>query len=299
MEATILYGNGLNLLSQPEKTWEKLLKELFEKNGNDLIIGHKPYPMVYEELFLKNDFLELKDEEQVKNEVIKFIKQNKVNEFYKMLSEFGLKNYLTTNYDFTLEEQFKTEGHEWKYNGKEKKYSVFTYMKIEGTDTKVWHIHGNAVKENTIQLGFDHYCSATRKVIAYTVGELTHGTNKILPIVKKLKTEDLFDNLSWIELFFTTDIHIIGLSMDYSETDLWWLLERRARYIKGKSAGNNKIYYYDIQNENSESKKQLMTAFGVEYIPFKNKNEKDFSFVYKKIFSELKKNIEERRGFNR
>ena len=43
MEATILYGNGLNLISQPQKTWTKLLKELFDKYGNDLIPDHKPY----------------------------------------------------------------------------------------------------------------------------------------------------------------------------------------------------------------------------------------------------------------
>lgn len=293
MEATILYGNGLNLLSQPKKTWTKLLKELFKKYGNDLIPDHKPYPMVYEELFLRNVLLKLKDEKDVKNEVIKFVAQNKVNEFYKMLSEFGLKNYLTTNYDFTLEEQFKTEGYEWKYNGKENKYSVFTYMEIEGTDTKVWHIHGNAVKVNTIQLGFDQYCAATRKVIAYTIGELEFENQKIRTIIDKLKDYQ-FDTLSWIELFFTTDIHIIGLSMDYSETDLWWLLERRARYIKWKSVNRNKIYYYDILSKDSKSKEQLMTAFGVEYIPFKNENKKDWSNVYKTIFERLKTNIKER-----
>lgn len=293
MEATILYGNGLNLISQPQKTWTKLLKELFDKYGNDLIPDHKPYPMVYEELFLRNELLKLEDEKEVKSEVVKFVKQNKINEFYKMLSEFGLQNYLTTNYDFTLEEQFKKDGYAWKYNGKETKYSIFTYMEIEGTNTKVWHIHGNAIKENTIQLGFDQYCAATRKVIAYTIGELEFENQKINRITNKLK-KDQYDTLSWIELFFTTDIHIIGLSMDYSETDLWWLLERRARYIKGKSVNSNNIYYYDILSQDSKSKEQLLTAFGVEYLPFKNENKEDWRDVYKTIFEKLKTNIKER-----
>ena len=91
MEATILYGNGLNLISQPQKTWTKLLKELFDKYGNDLIPDHKPYPMVYEELFLRNELLKLEDEKEVKSEVVKFVKQNKINEFYKMLSSSDFK----------------------------------------------------------------------------------------------------------------------------------------------------------------------------------------------------------------
>ncbi len=82
--------------------------------------------------------------------------------------------------------------------------------------------------------------------------------------------------------------------MDYSETDLWWLLERRARYIKGKSVNSNNIYYYDILSQDSKSKEQLLTAFGVEYLPFKNENKEDWRDVYKTIFEKLKTNIKER-----
>ena len=42
-----------------------------------MIPDHKPYPMVYEELFLRNELLKLEDEKEVKSEVVKFVKQNK------------------------------------------------------------------------------------------------------------------------------------------------------------------------------------------------------------------------------
>jgi len=55
---------------------------------------------------------------------------------------------------------------------------------------------------------------------------------------------------SWIDLFFTKDIHVIGLTLDFVETDLWWLLTYRARskfYQKGKKQKlniTNRITYY-------------------------------------------------------
>lgn len=52
--------------------------------------------------------------------------------------------------------------------------------------------------------------------------------------------------LSWIDAFFYMNVHIIGLGLDFSEIDLWWLLTRCARLIQklGKGKIENKIYYY-------------------------------------------------------
>ena len=46
--------------------------------------------------------------------------------------------------------------------------------------------------------------------------------------------------------------------------------------------------------QDSKSKEQLLTAFGVEYLPFKNENKEDWRDVYKTIFEKLKTNIKER-----
>jgi hypothetical protein len=62
----------------------------------------------------------------------------------------------------------------------------------------------------------------------------------------KLK-HNKFDNRSWAELFFNSNVHILGLSLDYSETDLWWILTKRARILseeKTSSLVQNKIFYY-------------------------------------------------------
>ena len=48
--------------------------------------------------------------------------------------------------------------------------------------------------------------------------------------------------ISWIDLMFTTDVYIVGFGMDFSEQDIWWILNKRQRFIKeGKINSENKI----------------------------------------------------------
>jgi hypothetical protein len=65
---------------------------------------------------------------------------------------------------------------------------------------------------------------------------------------------------SWIDLFFSTNVHIIGLSLDYSETDLWWLLNKRARF-SADSLVSNKVYFYT--NQITNEKADLLKSFNV------------------------------------
>jgi hypothetical protein len=47
---------------------------------------------------------------------------------------------------------------------------------------------------------------------------------------------------SWIDIFLRDDIHIIGIILDYTEIDLWWILYEKARQRNyGKTKANT--YY--------------------------------------------------------
>jgi hypothetical protein len=68
------------------------------------------------------------------------------------------------------------------------------------------------------------------------------------------------------------DIHIIGLTLDFVETDLWWLLTYRARQQKYKHDFpiNNKIYYYTPKKyvvEDKMFKLKILEASGVTVVP--------------------------------
>lgn len=59
----------------------------------------------------------------------------------------------------------------------------------------------------------------------------------------------------WPELFFTSDIAIVGLGLDYSEIDLWWLLSMRAALFspnKGLIENENRIIFYQIDCRNEK-----------------------------------------------
>lgn len=98
-------------------------------------------------------------------------------------------------------------------------------------------------------LGLDHYCGEIGKIDNYIKGTYRYTEEKEIiteiSIADKLK-EKKFTNSSWIELFFNSNIHIVGFSLDYAEIDLWWILNKRARMKKSElgSLIKNKIFFY-------------------------------------------------------
>ena len=70
-----------------------------------------------------------------------------------------------------------------------------------------------------------------------------------------------------MELIFRTDVHIIGLSLDYSDIDLWWILNRRARILKAEKKGaiiTNRVFYYETSID--VEKRGLLKAMKVEVV---------------------------------
>ena len=57
------------------------------------------------------------------------------------------------------------------------------------------------------------------------------------------------------------DVYVLGFGYDYSEQDLWWLLNRKANENKIEKG---KTYYYEPGNDNRvRIKKSLLQVFGV------------------------------------
>ena len=55
----------------------------------------------------------------------------------------------------------------------------------------------------------------------------------------------------WSDLFFTHDIHIVGLTLDVCEIDLWWLLTYRAQLFHSNSGIKNEITLYSTKDRSS------------------------------------------------
>ena len=93
--------------------------------------------------------------------------------------------------------------------------------------------------------------------------------------------------ISWIDLMFTTDIYIVGFGMDFSEQDIWWILNKRQRFIKeGKINSENKIFYFNIDNKD---KKEILESFGVTVKNSEKPKDDDWTKCYEQILDGISK----------
>lgn len=266
MEHTLFFGNGINRLSENHVTWNDLLDRI--KGINNFENGQLPNTMVYERIFLEKqtvDSNEKKDELEIKNVIAEGLREQEPNKVLVELASLPIEHYLTTNYDYAFEKalDISPEKHspEDIYSLRRKRiYKSENYTKF------LWNIHGEIDNPKSIMLGLDHYCGSVSKIDMYVKGNYSYtanGTNfSVNSIIYKLKN-NCFCHTSWVDLFFSTNVHILGFSLDYSETDIWWLLNKRARFSSEEKI-NNKVYFYT--SNICDEKKELLKAFNVEVV---------------------------------
>ena len=303
MKTTIFFGNGINRLEKTNKSWDDLLNEIKQPKvfqNEDL-----PNTMIYERLLFekpietKGDVLltEYEIKEKVANEYSKL----KSPDIYKRLHDIKAENFITTNYDYLFHESFDKSDFKFENMSTEDIYSI--RRKIEVTNgknhvTNIWHIHGEISKSKTIMLGLDHYAGEIGKIDSFIKGRYEYRLEKEnirIPSINKQLINNKFPDVSWIELFFNSNIHIIGFSMDYSEIDLWWILTKRARLSKideTKRFIRNRIFFYC--NRIKDSKKGLLESLGVTVItiPLAHDDTKSRIDNFYKFFEKINNEIQ-------
>lgn len=279
MDHTVLLGNGLNRCKNATKSWNELLGDLskdYKVEVNEELQKNL-YTFFYERIILSSGQKDSPDgkEEKIKMDIAKEMKKVEPSDLYDFLIHLKVSHYITTNYDYCIEKMLEKKTYRKRSaENSEKTYSIrrgVGYEKSEGKLKFVWHVHGEVDYPKSIMLGLDHYCGAISKMDAYMKGRYSFIKNgkeiKIASIISKLKGKSEYDHLSWLELFFTSNIHILGFGLDYSETDFWWILNWRARIQKSlKLTLLNQIYYY---GEIDKTKADLLAAFDVKYVEIK------------------------------
>ncbi|MGE4716952.1 MULTISPECIES: SIR2 family protein [Yersinia] len=209
--------------------------------------------MVYERIFLEkhtSNRSDKKDEIEIKKGIAVALRDQGSNAVFEALASLPIENYLTTNYDYSFEKALNISPEKLS---SEEIYSLRRKKKYESEKGSkyLWNIHGEIDNPKSIMLGLDHYCGSVGKIDAYVKGTYTHKVEgadvTVRPMLDKLK-DATFCDTSWVDLFFSTNVHILGFSLDYSETDICWLLN--------KANVNNKVYYYT--HEISDEKKGLL-----------------------------------------
>lgn len=314
MKQSILFGNGINRLSWSGMSWGALLNEIVEENkqlldSSTINSTHIFDDICYNGKSTSSNVTEIK--ELFKEKIIEAREgaNDETASAYKNLINLHAEHYLTTNYDGYVEKLLEDEFGKPTYRNSGHYISVHRkYIYAKG-DKRVsfWPIHGDFNKTETMMLGFSHYCVSISALCHY----LTNGSTRLNGyhdgrsslhnyrkwkeqhhasyIQYKIKEKKINDNPSfWADLFFTTDVHIIGLELDFSEIDIWMVLNRRKQLLKNGNI-RNKIFFYGLHGNNWS----LLEAYGVDlYSPEFDGNWSDF---YNKCIQKMKKNINKRR----
>lgn len=315
MKQTILFGNGINLLSSDVFNWNNVLKGI--RNGA-LPYNDVPNTLQYEDILLEllntgNCQLSRIQEDSLKTDVVKYLSKipigDNTKQIYDKLFEIPADFYLTTNYDVAYEDVIRNRGFRRVDLTEERTYNMrrrYNWSNLDNRSFLLWSIHGNVNNMQSLMLGFDHYCGTIVRIYDYInwgtykwakVNDdyrkyINGGKDKLyMPYhIKNVNTDNF---MYWVDTFFLSDVHIIGLGMSFDEIDLWWLLNKRKRMMmSSKSDIKNRIYMYGfVKNEIA----YMLKSCGVDLSQCTEKeptNRDEWNELYKLSLAHMRQNIE-------
>lgn len=211
-----------------------------------------------------------------------------------LLSEFvePFSIILTTNYDYALEQSIAGPLHSSACIMSESRYSLFRRTFVAAKE--VWHIHGDINLPSTILLGYDHYAGYLQKIRNYLTTGLTPAQSAAIysysnSIRNIQDPSSLPITYSWVNHFLQNHLHIVGLKLDFTEIDLWWLLLYKRR--RDKQTGHTFFYHVHIigsAEEEHAPQLSLLKSLGVRVISISASSYRE---GYESILKEMKANI--------
>lgn len=185
------------------------------------------------------------------------------------LMALGCDDILTSNYSYELEEaalgvrKLTPSGaerlmrHTDMVSRAEAKYLLHTYNEVTCKDKtcRIWHIHGEARKHDSMVIGHYYYGLLLAKYMEYLKERVKAYHN--------WQTNPSFHFESWIDKFILGDVYVVGFGFDYAELDLWWLLNRK-KLEKNPHGG---FYYYEPKKQVAfHEKTELLKVYGAEVL---------------------------------
>lgn len=230
----------------------------------------KPFPMLYEELYLRWNAQGNMHEMQLKKKIRQLLKNIRYNDLHKQVMELPVSEILTTNYDYNLEATLPggVKAAPYMLPVKGSKYSLLRRRNAEAKDKVIWHIHGEVAAPGSILLGYEQYAGYLQHIRHYMVLGKEYKELRMPALNGRLRAGDkrIF---SWVDHFFLSDVFILGLSMDFVEMHLWWILDFRARLKSDPRfrIDNEIVFIYPSADQNwIKSRIDLMCACDVKCV---------------------------------
>lgn len=285
-EKSLLLGNGINRTLDSSVSWAELMKKLGSTATEEDEI---PYPIDFEQIAAdKGGMVGNRSSDAYKqlrenmSSIIEGINKSPAGEAHQAFRSLGMSNVITTNYDSIFESMFICNQLVSNPGG----YKNILAPVSEGDGVYFYHAHGLGKWKNTLCLSHEHYISLITKIrnLFFTDSDDENKEN----LTEIIKGENATTR-TWPELLFTTDVAIVGLELDYSEIDFWWLLAQRAAIFApchNLTEFENSIVYYYVDcpmAQKSSSFYGRMNALKALGVSAQSVDAKDFPSGYKKM----------------
>lgn len=262
MKNVLLLGNGIDRsFNSKPISWGELLDKM---TTNHDLPKHDMLPFPLEVVLRTNDHVDEALKAHCK-ELMGSAADDKLREVLSRLLTLGFDDILTTNYDYTLEgtafypdevsfeRAAKTMEHTAEVKRAEGKYMLHTYnaAAMNGVNNRIWHIHGEARKPSGMVIG--HY------LYVNLVSKWKEKLNERDQAYKKF--DQTKPSGCWLDSFIMGNVYVLGFGFDFSELDLWWLINRKKRE---KAQPHGKVIFYTPENKSEAAKYALLNAYGVE-----------------------------------
>ncbi len=289
----LLLGNGINRAFNSD-SWEEMIKA-FSDNDKKVEVN-RDIPMTLQPIILSNNNVhETLKKVGKDNKLYGVVKNSEMMSLLQSVLELGFDDIITTNYSYELEcaafgvsriSDYQLRKIRRTYAERaEGKYLIRTYNEVvyKGHKNRIWHIHGAAKNPGSIVIG--HY---------YYGNLLTHYKNYFDSVGNSYQTAEdegkEYLTKSWLDSFVLGDIYSVGFGFDFSEFDLWWLLDRKKR----EKASHGILHHYAPywEDEKNKSKYELMKCYDIS-IHNKNPKVKDGNYVdyYKSLIGQMNKEV--------
>ena len=279
----LMIGNGFNRAFH-FASWDDLIesirtKELSENEKE----GMKKVPYPLQPVILTGDHLRT----QIKKISADLTELKAPAEEEKLLQKFAelpVQAVLTANYTYELEKAVISDfkcipGRACKFRknavkaGNYETRMLHTFFAGSEGDKTIWHIHGEAAKPDTMVLGHYYYGKLLAKMQQY-IPKLQARFNGTFSSGKDYVCH------SWIDYFMLGNVYIIGLGMDLSELDLWWLVNCKKRHYPDTKVT---LFKPDISPE----QKLLADAYDIVVDTVIELKGNDYLAYYEQVYQKL------------
>lgn len=282
----LLIGNGLNRAADAA-AWEDLLAVLSDRFEVPPAEKASNFPLAYERIYYYALSQGRAKGCDVKAEIARSMRPLADNALIRRFADLPADAILTTNYDYNLELAIQSAFNENKHRSStpEKKHSLFRHTEIDGR--RIWHIHGEKKYPQTICVGYEQYCAYLSRIHAYLTKPREPGQR---PYLQHMLLHQMDDSASWPELFFTHNVHIVGLTLSFMEIELWWLFSYRRQLMLTRPdlKIGNEIHYYYPDGKCDPEQLSLMDSMGIELHPYPLIN-RNWRRMYGRICDDLER----------